>query len=1197
MILPHCWERIAKNWKEREGFLREQSSYLFSQRSLIQYNGPIQNLRLLYAVYRRLCQWRNAVVVFNKEGPASDIPVERVITAVENHSPYNKCISGGDESSNSADALEKTPPTLIAFYLPQYHPIPENDAWWGKGFTEWTNVAKARPLFEGHYQPHLPSDLGFYDLRIPEVRKAQADMAREYGIYGFCYYHYWFNERRLLERPFQDMLGSGQPDFPFCLCWANENWTRSWDGRDGAVLIKQDYCEEDDRNHMRWLLGVFGDKRYIRIREKPLMLIYRSMCLPDAARTVEIWREGARENGEELYICKVESSPSESGDPLIGGFDASVEFQPDWGNLGPAKKRVPGGHVVYDYPQVAQRMIDKPIPPYKRYPCVTPMWDNSPRKKEDSLIIDNSSPECYEMWLRTAIGKLSALELDDNIVFINAWNEWGEGNHLEPDERHGKAYLEATKKALFRKPAPVRIKSNGLVSIIIPVFNNAAFTRKCLAAVHKNTAGCSYEVIVIDNASTDETPDLLKSCDLQSLTVISNRENVGFTKACNQGARRASGEFVLFLNNDTEPQPGWLDALLDLMWSDDRIGIAGCKLVYPDGRLQEAGGIIFNDGSGWNYGRLDDPNDPRYCYVREVDYVSGAALLVHHDLLRRLNYFDEHYSSGYYEDTDLCFGARSLGYKVMYSPFSIVVHHEGASSGRDIGRGMKQHQAVNKQKFVRKWASALEEQYPPDSGSVTMASSRRIAGNLLIIDPFLPMFDRASGSLRLFSIISLLKQQGYHVTYIARDGRYQQERYSRILERMGVEVYATDPAGMREMGCRVSGRPIDLKQLLTSRPYSVACLSYYTIARQYLSSIRSLSPLTRIVIDTVDIHFLRKRREAELSRDPAAMERAESTKKAELAIYTQADALITVTEHDWRHIEAYLPAKPHFVIPNIHSVADSKAYSPNRSGLLFIGGFKHSPNTDAVLYFIKEISPLLKKAVPDITLEVVGDNPPDSIRELRDKDVTVTGYVPSTEPYLQKARVSIAPLRYGAGMKGKIGEAMAHGVPVVTTSVGAEGIGLVHGETAFIADTPAEFAQHVVKLYSDDGLWSIMSENARLFIKNNYSPQVVSTAVHNMMSRLAEIEPHRAELSTRTTPFAFRLRRFLALNISWDNYDDAYQVWKQYKRENIERHHQTLKKIGEQYGVCLFFLLYPLYKIVKPFRKLTRKLLGRKRSR
>jgi O-antigen biosynthesis protein len=763
------------------------------------------------------------------------------------------------------------------------------------------------------------------------------------------------------------------------------------------------------------------------------------------------------------------------------------------------------------------------------------------------------------------------------------------------DGGHGEAHPEDTKNPLSLKPAPARIKRDELVSIIIPVFNNADFTCKCLAAVKKNTAGCNYEIIVIDNASTDETQSFLKSCDLENVTVINNRENVGFTKACNQGAQRARGEFVLFLNNDTEPQPGWLDALLDLMRSDDLIGIAGCKLVYPDGRLQEAGGIVFNDGSGWNYGRLEHPDNPLYCYVREVDYVSGAALLVRHDLLRRLCYLDEQYSPGYYEDTDLCFGARSLGYKVMYCPLSIVVHHEGASSGTDLSRGMKQYQVVNKQKFLEKWGCTIKQQYPPGS-SITMASSRHIAGNVLIIYYSLPLFDRNSGSLRLFSMIGMLRQQGYHVTYISTCGHPQAQRYIRILQSMGVEVYlAADPAKTDKLMSPVDGRPMGLKQLLASRDYSVAFLSPYAIARLYLSAVRALSPLTRIAIDTVDIHFLRHMREAELSQDPVAMEQAESIKEAELGIYHQADALITVTEQDWQHIEAYLPAKPHFVIPNIHSIPDDRGCSPDRTGLLFIGGFCHPPNTDAVLYFVKEIFPLVKKTVPDVTLMVVGDNPPDSILELADDDITVTGYVPSTEPYLQKARVSIAPLRYGAGMKGKIGEAMAHGLPVVTTSVGAEGIGLVHAETALIADTPEEFAKHVVRLCSDSSFWSTISENARLFIEHNYSPQVVSSSVHDIMDRLAEIDPPGAKLFNRIIAFASRLRRPLTPNISWKNYDNAYYLWKQYKKGNVERHH-ALQVIDDKCNVRLFFLLYPFYKTVNPFRKLARKLSGEKRN-
>ncbi len=224
----------------------------------------------------------------------------------------------------------------IAFYLPQFHPIPENDEWWGKGFTEWTNVAKAGPLFEGHYQPHIPGELGYYDLRLPQARQAQAELAKEYGIYGFCYYHYWFNGKLLLNQPLDEVLASGEPDFPFCLCWANEDWTRAWDGRSGSVLIKQDYNDKDDLHHIMYLKHIFEDTRYIRIDGRPLFLVYRANRMPNPKRTTKIWREQARKHGiGELYLCRVESFPDEHTDPGAIGFDASVEFQPDWPDLGP----------------------------------------------------------------------------------------------------------------------------------------------------------------------------------------------------------------------------------------------------------------------------------------------------------------------------------------------------------------------------------------------------------------------------------------------------------------------------------------------------------------------------------------------------------------------------------------------------------------------------------------------------------------------------------------------------------------------------------------------------------------------------------------------------------------------------------------------------------------------------------------------
>ena len=358
----------------------------------------------------------------------------------------------------------------VAFYLPQFHRIPENDAWWGRGFTEWRKVASSRPLFVGHYQPHLPADTGFYDLRVPETRSEHADLARAHGIDAFCYWHYWFDGRRLLERPFEEVLASGKPDFPFCLCWANENWTRRWDGHDDEVLMEQRYSAEDDRSHVAYLATAFRDRRYLRIDGRPLFLVYRARRLPEPAATASRLREEARRLGiGELFLACVESFPEERGDPASIGFDAAVEFQPDWSLLtkdlctGPLRVLASNGEIagvtsafddtsvcsVYDYAAVVDRMIAKAPASYPRFPCVVPMWDNSPRRGsiEKSVILHGSTPEHYERWLKAAIARAQKLP-GERLLFVNAWNEWAEGTHLEPDLRHGRAYLEATRRTL-----------------------------------------------------------------------------------------------------------------------------------------------------------------------------------------------------------------------------------------------------------------------------------------------------------------------------------------------------------------------------------------------------------------------------------------------------------------------------------------------------------------------------------------------------------------------------------------------------------------------------------------------------------------------------------------------------------------------------------------------------------------------------
>ena len=356
---------------------------------------------------------------------------------------------------------------LIAVVLPQFHPIKENDEWWGKGFTEWTNVAKARPLFKGHYQPHLPGELGFYDLRLAEARAAQAELAMAHGISGFCYYHYWFNGHRLLERPVDEILASGQPDFPFCLCWANENWTRAWDGRQRQVLMEQRYSDADDDAHIEHLLPFFADRRYIRVQGKPLFIVYKASQLPNPQRTFERWRERALQSGVgEIYLAQFEALGAGSApDPRACGLDLSIEFAPDWRSLGgqyyvtwKAKVAMALGllskafasHQIFDYQLMIEKTKAKPKPDYPFARCVSPGFDSSPRRPtKNAVILRNNDPLLYEGWLRWALDWTRTHDKTGHrLVFVNAWNEWAEGNHLEPDVKHGRSFLEATQRAL-----------------------------------------------------------------------------------------------------------------------------------------------------------------------------------------------------------------------------------------------------------------------------------------------------------------------------------------------------------------------------------------------------------------------------------------------------------------------------------------------------------------------------------------------------------------------------------------------------------------------------------------------------------------------------------------------------------------------------------------------------------------------------
>ncbi len=344
----------------------------------------------------------------------------------------------------------------LAFVLPQFHPTPENDQWWGKGFTEWTNVTKAKPLFNGHFQPNLPTDLGFYDLRLPQARRAQADLAKEYGIHGFCYYHYWFNGKRLLDEPIDGMLAQKDLNMPFMLCWANENWTRRWDGKDSDVLMHQDYSEQDDAEHIRWLCThVFSDPRYITINKCPVFAVYDERHFPDLSATARVWRNIAKEEFgfDDLYLCLLESF-NRTVNPVDFGFDAAIEFSPHKIIKHKIKKTrlqkwgLKKWFDLRDYKRGMMESVNRVLPDYKVYRSVTPSWDNTPRKGERGSIAIGDDPNVYEQWMRNLVESFEPYSEDENLFFINAMNEWAEGNHLEPCIKNGHSFLEATKRAL-----------------------------------------------------------------------------------------------------------------------------------------------------------------------------------------------------------------------------------------------------------------------------------------------------------------------------------------------------------------------------------------------------------------------------------------------------------------------------------------------------------------------------------------------------------------------------------------------------------------------------------------------------------------------------------------------------------------------------------------------------------------------------